>query len=169
MADPKQPHGPEGIQLRLPNGQQPSPEQIAAMRKQIEADAKKNNMTVPQFLAKVKEAQLAQQKAQQQGQQPAAQEQQTQAPQQQQQPINPGPPNPAAIAIAKFLQNQDLKMRACILNGQRKEMFKGRWLLGYFQFSPANSLRSQTCSSSPPVSRIREGPQEERSTPPNYR
>ena len=41
------------------------------------------------------------------------------------QPITPGPPNPAALAVATFLKNQDLKMRTCILNGQRKDMFKG--------------------------------------------
>lgn len=41
------------------------------------------------------------------------------------QPITPGPPNPAALAVASFLKNQDLKMRTCILNGQRKDMFKG--------------------------------------------
>ena len=42
------------------------------------------------------------------------------------QPITPGPPNPAALAVATFLKNQDLKMRTCILNGQRKDMFKGK-------------------------------------------
>jgi translocation protein SEC62 len=111
------------------------------MRKQIEADAKKNNMTVPQFLAKLKEAQLAQQQAQQQGQQKGVQQPQAQAPQQQQQqqPINPGPPNPAAIAVANFLKKQDLKMRTCILNGQRKDMFKGNLLQWYSLFLSADT------------------------------
>lgn len=76
-------------------------------------DAQKNGMTVPEFVEFLKKNE-AQQKAQQQG---------GQSPQQQ--PIQPGPPSPAAIAVAKFLQGQDLKPRSCILNGQRKNMFKG--------------------------------------------
>jgi translocation protein SEC62 len=41
------------------------------------------------------------------------------------QPITPGPPNPVAIAMANFLRGQDLKLRTCILNGDRKDMFRG--------------------------------------------
>jgi translocation protein SEC62 len=41
------------------------------------------------------------------------------------QPIVPGPPNPIALALAKFLRGQNLKPRTCILNGERKDMFKG--------------------------------------------
>ncbi|ROW01182.1 hypothetical protein VSDG_02674 [Cytospora chrysosperma] len=40
------------------------------------------------------------------------------------QPITPGPPNPVAIALANFLRAQELKPRTCILNGERKEMFR---------------------------------------------
>lgn len=42
-------------------------------------------------------------------------------------PAQPGvpQPTPAALAVAKFLKSQDLKMRTCILNGQRKDLFKG--------------------------------------------
>jgi translocation protein SEC62 len=103
----------------LQPGQQPTPEQIQAMQRQLAIDAQKNGMTVPEFIEFLKKKQAeAQQMAQQQGSQP-----------QQPQPIQPGPPNPAAIAVAKFLQSQDLKPRTCILNGQRKNMFKGkqRW------------------------------------------
>ena len=115
---PTSPSDQEGPQIRiqLPNGQQPTPEQIDQMRKQIAADAAKNGMTVPQFLEKLKEQQMAQQAQQQQAQQ---------AQQQQMQPINPGEPTKEALALAKFLQSQDLKVRQCILNGQRKDMFKG--------------------------------------------
>jgi translocation protein SEC62 len=42
------------------------------------------------------------------------------------QPIVPGPPNPVAIALAKFLRGQNLKPRTCILNGDRKDMFRVR-------------------------------------------
>ncbi|KAG9236190.1 putative translocation protein sec62 [Amylocarpus encephaloides] len=73
-------------------------------------------MTVPEFIEKLKAQQMA---AQQAAQQQAAQQEQAQ-----QQPITPGPPNPAAVALAAFLKGQDLKMRTCILNGQRKDMFK---------------------------------------------
>lgn len=90
-------------------------------------------MTVPQFIAKLKEAQLAQLKARAQAQQggPPSQQggpppQQGQSQQGQPQPIQPGPPNPAALAVAAFLRKQDLKPRTCILNDQRKEMFKGK-------------------------------------------
>jgi translocation protein SEC62 len=125
MAEQQSPQSPQGPQVRLQPGQQPTPDQIAAMQKQLEIDAKKNGMTVPQFIAKLKEQALVQQQQQQQ----AAQRQQGQAQQQGQQPITPGPPNPAAIAVANFLKGQDLKMRTCILNGQRKDMFKGKFFL----------------------------------------
>jgi translocation protein SEC62 len=111
----------------LQPGQQPTPEQIAEMQRRIAADAEKAGMTVPEFIAKLKQQAIAQQQAQQQAQAQAQGQQQQQ--QQQQQPINPGPPNPAALAVANFLKGQDLKMRTCILNGQRKDMFKGEELL----------------------------------------
>jgi translocation protein SEC62 len=98
----------------------PTPEQIQAMQRQIAIDAQKNGMTVPEFIEFIKKKQAeAQQMALQQQQQQAGQ------PQQAPQPIQPGPPNPTAIAVAKFLQSQDLKPRTCILNDQRKNMFKG--------------------------------------------
>ena len=125
---PTSPNDQEGPQIRiqLPNGQQPTPEQIEQMRKQISADAAKHGLTVPQFLEKLKEQQMAQQQQQQQ-------QQQAQQAQQQMQPINPGEPTKEALALAKFLQSQDLKVRQCILNGQRKEMFKGMQLFFFFQ------------------------------------
>jgi translocation protein SEC62 len=97
-------------------GQQPTPAQIQAIQRQLAIDAEKNGMTVPQFIEFIKKKQA---EAQQQG----AQQQQGQP---QPQPINPGPPNPAALALAKFLRSQDLKPRTCILNGVRKDMFKGK-------------------------------------------
>lgn len=122
MASQQPLQGPpgQGPQIRLQPGQQPTPEQIQAMQRQLAADAQKAGMSVPQFVEKLKAQAIAQQQA--------AQQQQAQAQQQQQQPINPGPPNPAALAVANFLKSQDLKMRTCILNGQRKDMFKGRFL-----------------------------------------
>ncbi|KAJ5113143.1 hypothetical protein N7456_001677 [Penicillium angulare] len=65
-----------------------------------------------------------QQQQQQQGQ---AQSPQQGQPQQQmhQVPVNAGQPaDPKALAVAKFLRSQDLKPRTCIMDGQRKDMFK---------------------------------------------
>jgi translocation protein SEC62 len=98
-------------------GQQPTAAQIQAMQRQLAIDAEKNGMTVPAFIEFLKKKQQEQMAQQQAGQQQ----------QQQPQPINPGPPNPAALAVANFLRNQDLKTRTCILNGQRKDMFKGEF------------------------------------------
>ena len=123
MASQPPPQGPQGqpqIQFQFPPGQSPTQEQLVALRRQLEIDAKKNNMTVQEFINKMKEQQKAQ--AAQQGGQPPAQQQQ----QQTQQPITPGPPKPEALAVANFLKGQDLKVRTCILNGQRKDMFKGK-------------------------------------------
>lgn len=135
-------------------GQQPTPQQMAAMhqqiaieaqkrgmtpqqfqqwqRQQIEADAKKNGMTVDQYINKLKQQALEnhqrqQQMAQQQAMQQQSGQPQIQGQQQGQQvPITGGPPDPKAEAVMKWLRSQDLKVRTCILNGQRKEMFRGR-------------------------------------------
>ncbi|KAA8573923.1 hypothetical protein EYC84_005468 [Monilinia fructicola] len=106
--------------------QQPTPEQIQAMQQKLAQDAEKAGMSVQEFVEKVKAAQLEAQR------QAAIQQQQQQQPQ----PIQPGPPNPAAIALANFLKSQDLKVRTCILNGQRKDMFKVKRALRAIQ-SPA--------------------------------
>jgi len=117
---------PQGqIKFQFPPGQQPSPEQIAQMQRQLAEDAQKAGMTVPQFIEKLREQQLAQQAAQQQASQNGTAQQQEQ---QGQQPIQPGPPKPEALAVANFLRSQDLKPRTCILNGQRKDMFKGGYM-----------------------------------------
>jgi len=84
-------------------------------------------MTVPEFVKKIRQQQQAMAEAQQQAAQQGGQPQPQGQPQQgQQQPITPGPPKPEALAVAKFLKSQDLKLRTCILNGQRKDMFKGK-------------------------------------------
>ena len=100
-------------------------------RRQLEADAQKAGMTFEQYINKLKqqafeEHQKRQLQAQQQGavQQPG-QPQMMQGQQGQQVPITPGAPDPRALALAKWLRGQDLKTRTCILNGQRKDMFRG--------------------------------------------
>lgn len=112
-------------------GQMPTREQIMAMQQQLARDAEKAGMTVPAFIEQLKkQAQEQQAKMQamqqQQGGHPPHQHQHQHEQQGgQPQPIVPGPPNPVAIALAKFLRGQDLKPRTCILNGDRKDMFKG--------------------------------------------
>ena len=138
-----------------PSTQKPTPQQIAAMQQQFAAEAQKKGMTpqeyanwqrqqfaadaakqglsVEQYVEKLKaqalqqhQQKLAQQQQQQQQTQHLHTAQQGQGQQEGQQvPINPGAPDPAALAVAKWLRGQDLKSRTCILNGQRKDMFKG--------------------------------------------
>ena len=135
MQNPPQP----GQMPMPPPGQMPSPEQIAAMQRQLAIDAEKAGMTVPQFIeqlkrkaaeqqqARMQQMQQQQQQQGQQGQQHQHQHQHPQQPQQgQPQPIIPGPPNPVALSLAKFLRSQPLKPRTVILNGERKDMFKGK-------------------------------------------
>lgn len=106
-------------------------------RQQLTADAAKHGLSVEQYVEKLKAQALQQhqqkltQQQQQQQQQQEQQSQQKHAVQHeqgqanQQVPINPGAPDPSTLALAKWLRAQDLKSRTCILNGQRKDMFKG--------------------------------------------
>ena len=142
---------------RPPPNAQPSPQQLAAMqqiaieakkrnmtpqqfqvwqRQQIEDEAHKNGMNVEQYIAHLKKQALEnhqrqqQQLAQQQAAEKSGQPQVQQGPEGQQVPITPGAPDPKSLALAKWLRSQDLKTRTCILNGQRKDMFRGI-LTGY--------------------------------------
>ncbi|KAM0724284.1 hypothetical protein Q7P37_000166 [Cladosporium fusiforme] len=103
----------------LQRGQQPSPEQVKLMQTQIAAEAEKAGLTVPQYVERIKAQAAQQQQARQQQQQ-----MQQGAQPGKQVPIAPGPPKPEGIAVAKFLRSQDLKLRTCIFNDQRKDMFK---------------------------------------------
>jgi translocation protein SEC62 len=106
------------------------------VQRKIAEDAQKAGMTVPQFIEHIKkqaqEKAMAARMAQQQGGGPPGQPGQPRPgppqqmrPGQQRQAITPGPPKPEALAVANFLKKQDLKPRTCILNGERKDMFKG--------------------------------------------
>ena len=140
----------------LQPGQRPTPEQIQAVQRKIAEDAQKAGMSVPEFLETLKKQaqeralhmrrmQAQQQQQQQQGGmvggmpegppgpngRPLQPGQQVRGPPPgavMRQPITAGPPKPEALALAKFLRGQDLKPRTCILNGERKDMFKGRLL-----------------------------------------
>ena len=122
-----------------------TPQEFAPkQREQLTADAAKLGLSPEQYVqqlrARAMQQHQQQMEAQRQGQgtpqpgqpqqegQAAPQQQQQQQPQQQthQVPVNPGAPaDPKAIAVAKFLRSQNLKPRTCILDGQRKDMFKG--------------------------------------------
>ncbi|KAL1992805.1 hypothetical protein VTN49DRAFT_3561 [Thermomyces lanuginosus] len=116
-------------------------------REQLNAEAAKAGMTPEQYINQLRMRALQQraamqqqmQQQQQQGGQGQTQGQgQGQGQQGQGQPqvqhvqhvqqqvsVNPNaPPNPKAIALAKWLRSQNLKARTCILDGQRREMFK---------------------------------------------
>lgn len=137
--------------MRIEPGQQPTPAQIEEIKaynlqqKQI-FDAKvaeqaaKEGVPVETIITRIQTAQrnaMMQRMQQQQAAQQQAQGQQGGQPGQgqprpagappagTQQPITPGPPNPIAIALANFLRAQNLKTRTCILNGERKDMFRG--------------------------------------------
>ncbi|KAF2842582.1 translocation protein [Patellaria atrata CBS 101060] len=99
-------------------GQQPTPEQIAEMQRQLAAEAQKHGMSPQQYIEHLKAQAMRQHQMQQQ------QQMQHQHHQQQQVPINPGPPKPEALAVANFLRSQELKPRTCIFQEKRKDMFK---------------------------------------------
>ncbi|KAI9811834.1 MAG: Translocation protein S62 [Pycnora praestabilis] len=141
MATPPQPLQP---------GQKPSPQQIAMMQQQLAAEAAKNNMSVEQYVAQLKANAMRQHQQQQQSQQAAAKQQQQQQ-QQQQMPINPGPPDPKSLAVAKWLRSQDLKTRTCILGGQRKDLFKVKRALRALQSPAYSKASSKKNSPLPPV------------------
>jgi translocation protein SEC62 len=118
------------------SGQQPTPEQIQMMQRQLAAEAQARGITVEQYVQQIRQQAMAQHQAalrqqqQGQGQQKPPQHQHRQRPGQQTaqgqpQPIEPGPPNPAAIAVANFLKSQELKHRTVIHDEKRKEMFRG--------------------------------------------
>ncbi|KAF8863261.1 translocation protein [Acephala macrosclerotiorum] len=99
-------------------------------------------MTPEEFVKKMREQQIAAIRAQQAAQ-GGAQPQQGQPQQGQPQPIQPGPPKPEALAIANFLKSQDLKPRTCILNGQRKDMFKVKRALRALQSDAYTKARKK--------------------------
>ncbi|KAI9731167.1 MAG: Translocation protein S62 [Cirrosporium novae-zelandiae] len=106
-----------------------TPQQFAEHQKQqIAQEAQKHGMTPEKYIQFMREQAFKQHQLQQQmaaqGQQPP-QQGQPQRPQQHLQQIVPGTaPKPEAIALAKWMRSQDLKSRTCILDSQRKDMFK---------------------------------------------
>jgi translocation protein SEC62 len=104
-----------------------TPQQLQQQqRQQLAAEAAKQGLTLEQYVAQLKAR--AMQEHQMRAQQAAQAQAQAQQPGQvmQQIPVNPNAEKkPEALAVAKFLRSQDLKTRVCVLDGQRKDMFKG--------------------------------------------
>ncbi|KAI9789184.1 MAG: Translocation protein S62 [Peltula sp. TS41687] len=143
-----------------------SPAQIQMMQQQMATEAAKNNMTLEQYIEHLK----AQATKHAQAQKQAAQQQQQQQQHQHHHGPNcdhdhdhdheheqhhvhlnsPGAPNPQAIALAKWLRGQNLKSRTCILNGQRKDMFKVKRVLRILQ-SPDYAKACAKSAALPPV------------------
>jgi translocation protein SEC62 len=69
-------------------------------------------------------------------------EQQQKGPQTQRVAVSPGQPvDPKALAVAKFLRSQALKPRTCILDGERKDMFKGMQPTQQNPLKPSDQIR----------------------------
>jgi translocation protein SEC62 len=112
MAEPTPPP------VQLVPGQPPTQEQILQIQAHFRNEAEKMGIAYEEYIERVKAQAAAQQRAQMEAQQQ----------QQQQEPIQPGPPKPEAIAVANFLKGQELKLRTCIFQEKRKEMFRGKML-----------------------------------------
>jgi translocation protein SEC62 len=131
-------NGPTPPPVNLVPGQQPTRAQVEAIQEHMRQDAQRMGLNMDQYIAKLKEAhqqQLAAQQRQQAAQQGGHQHgpdcnhdhdhEHQHAPPQQHQPVQPGPPKPEALALAAFLKNQNLKLRTCIFQEKRKDMFRG--------------------------------------------
>ena len=105
----------------------------AFQQQEIMKEAAKHNVTPQQYIQMMQAKAMAehqrQQQAQaQQGQQGQGQGQGPRPGQQVQQqiPLNGSvEAKPEALALAKFLRKEDLKTRTCILEGIRRDMFRG--------------------------------------------
>ncbi|KAL4893144.1 translocation protein Sec62-domain-containing protein [Aspergillus ambiguus] len=144
-----------------------TPEEFAKQqREQLAAEAAKHGMTTEQYVAQLRMRALAahqkQVEAQRQGQtspqpgQPGASSVQPQQGTVQQTthqvPVNPSnPPDPKAIAVANFLRSQNLKTRTCIMDGQRKDLFKVKRAIRALESPAYAKAASKKGSLLPPV------------------
>jgi hypothetical protein len=102
-----------------------TPEQFSNLRKQqLAAEAAKMGMTPEEYINHVKTRAMQQHMQQQHEHGPGCNHDHDHEPRQV--PVNPAAPkDPRGIALANFLRSQNLKTRTCILDGNRKELFKG--------------------------------------------
>ncbi|KAF2668690.1 translocation protein [Microthyrium microscopicum] len=150
--------GPRPPPVQLTPGQQPTQEQIEAIQAHMHADAERMGLTFEAYIEKLKAMHQQQLEAQQQ-----QQGQHVHGPNcnhdhshdhehegQTQQQVTPGPPKPEALALASFLKNQDLKMRTCIFQEKRKDMFRVKRALRCLQ-TPAYEKARRKNPLLPPV------------------
>jgi translocation protein SEC62 len=109
-----------------------TPAQFQAFQQQeIMKEAAKHNVTPQQYIQMMQAKAMAEHQRQQQAQAQQGQQGQGQGPRpgqqvQQQIPLNGSvEAKPEALALAKFLRKEDLKTRTCILEGIRRDMFRG--------------------------------------------
>lgn len=109
-----------------------SPQKRQQLHQQLTAEAEKRGLSLQQYVDQLKAQALRQHQSLQE--QTVGDGGKMHAPLnkkrhhvEQQVPINAGPPKPEAIALATFLQSQNLKARVCILQEKRKHMFKGKF------------------------------------------
>jgi translocation protein SEC62 len=127
--------GPRPPPIDLQPGQVPTPAQIEQIQAHMRADAERMGISFEAYIEQLKAAHAAQVAAQQQAQGehqhgPNCNHDHSHDGQQMvQQEVQPGPPKPEAVAMANFLMGQDLKVRTCIFQENRKDMFRGRDLL----------------------------------------
>jgi translocation protein SEC62 len=134
--------------VQLQPGQQPTPEQIVVIQRHMQADAERMGLTMEQYVERLKEmaarhqAQMQQQMQQQQAQGGHVHGPNCnhgpngQAPNQQMQVPAGGPPKPESLAMANFLRGQDLKLRTCVFNEKKADMFRVKRAIRAIQ-SPA--------------------------------
>ena len=109
-----------------------SPEKKQQLQQQLATEAAKRGLSLQQYVDQLKAQALKQHQTIQElnsgdgGKMHVPVNKKRQQQFEQQVPISAGPPKPEAIALAKFLQSQDLKTRVCILQEKRKDMFKGK-------------------------------------------
>jgi translocation protein SEC62 len=125
-------NGPTPPPVNLLPGQQPTREQIAAIQDHMRKDAERLGLSMEEYVQKLREAHAAQQAAQQQGGHVHGpncnhehDHEHQHGPPPGHQAVQPGPPKPEAMAVAAFLKGQDLKMRTCLFQEKRKDMFRG--------------------------------------------
>jgi translocation protein SEC62 len=108
-----------------------TPQQLQALQQQeIMKEAAKHNVTPQQYVEMMRAKAMQEHLKQQQAQAQQGQQGQAKAPQQVQQqiPLNGSvEAKPEALALAKFLRKEDLKTRTCILEGVRRDMFRGEF------------------------------------------
>ncbi|KAI1923967.1 Translocation protein S62 [Ophidiomyces ophidiicola] len=144
-----------------------TPQEFADMqRQQLEQEAAKHGLTLEEYINELRaEAFRQHQMQQQQMQQEMGAKEQEHSHEgggccdhdhghqhERRVPVNAGvEPDPKALAVANFLRSQNLKTRTCILDGQRRDMFKVKRALRALESPAYAKAASKSKSLLPPV------------------